>query len=279
MIGRAVRRASLLALVAGGVALAAPSVAAANPTCGSKVMHNVKLTGNMSCSGDALDVGKSGITIDLNGHTISGPGIGSTHYGVYISKHNNVTVENGTVASYYYGVLDQYTSGAKILHVKAMNDEYGLNIWYSVNGLIADSTATKSYDGVYLYENWYVTVDKTKAGNNSDYGVYDYYSHATLERVTANSNGSYGFYIDYPSAAGSKASTYYTILNSTADNNGYAGFYVYDNYGGQWPGANLIGNTANNDTTYGFYAEYRGSKGKGNHATGNSTNCDRVPCG
>ena len=42
-------------------------------------------------------------------------------------------------------------------------------------------------------------------------------------------------------------------------------------------GDTVKGNTANNNSSYGFYAEYW-AKGSSNHATGNGTNCYRVHC-
>jgi hypothetical protein len=268
-----IRRPALLAAAVAAAALAAPAVASANPACGSTVTHNVTLHSDMTClSSDGLDVGKSGVTINLNGHTITGT---SSYDGINNYHHNNVTVENGTVRDFDYGVLYEYTAGSRILHVKALNIAYdGIGFWYSTNGLIDRSTATGGSYGLYLYQNYKVNVTNSKAHNNT-YGVYDYYSHATLDNVTANSN-QYGFYIDYPLATGtSKKPAYYLIRNSTANNNSYAGFYIYDNYGREYL-ADLIGNTANNNSSYGFYAEYR-TKGSHNHAHGNGTNFYRVP--
>lgn len=275
MLSRATLRASWVALAVGGLALAAPSVAGANPACGSTVTHSVTLTADMTCtSSDAIDVGKSGITINLNGHTITGPS--GTYYGVYDSGYGHVTIENGTVQNFNDGVHVESSSDSKILKIKAHGaSEAGIAYWYSLDGVIDHSGASHngSY-GIYLYENTNVNVTNTPATHNSGYGVYDYYSVATLNHVTANTNGSEGFYVDYPAAySGSGA---YLIENSTANNNGNIGVEIYDNLP-QWQyQADLIANTANDNTNYGFYGEYW-VKGSHNHATGNGTqNCYRV---
>ncbi len=269
-----IRRLALLVLMAGSVALVAPGAAAANPACGSTVTHSITLHSNMYCpTSDGLDVGKSGVTINLNGHKITGGGT-SSYSGVYAYHYNNITVENGKVEAFEYGVLDEYTSGSKILHVTSSGAYYGLNIWYSRVGLIDRSTVDGAYYGIYLYQDYKAKVTHSKAHGNS-YGVYDYYSHSTLDGVTANSN-TYGIDIDYPLVTGSsKKPAYYLIRNSTANNNTSDGFYIYDNYGPAYQ-ADLTGNTANNNGSYGFYAEYR-AKGAHNHAHGNSTNFYRVP--
>ena len=99
-----------------GAALVAPGVAAANPACGATVKHNVTLTGDMDCSASAssgIVIGKAGITINLNGHTLTGPNDGS-YYGIDNSSgYDKVTVENGTVKNYEYDVLYEYTDGRK----------------------------------------------------------------------------------------------------------------------------------------------------------------------
>ena len=276
MIGKAARRASVVAMAVGGLALAAPGVAGANPTCGSTVTHSVTLTADMSCpASSGVLVGKSGITINLNGHTITGPTSG-TNYGVYDDGYARVTIENGTVQNFYDAVHVESSSQSKILKIKAHGAQNaGIAYWYSLDGVIDHSGAShNSTYGIYLYENTNVSATNSTATNNSTYGVYDYDSSATHNHVTASNNGSYGFYIDYPAAYTSSGP--YVIKNSNATHNGYAGVYVADNLP-QWEyQADLIANTANDNTDYGFFASYW-ALGSHNHASGNGVrNCLRV---
>jgi hypothetical protein len=133
-------RSMLLALALGGAALAVPSVAAANPACGATVKHNVTLTGDMDCSAsgtNGINVGKSAITINLNGHTLTGPG-GDTccTFGIEDSSvgYDKVTLENGTVRDFYGAVRFYYTTGAQFLHVKALHKNEGLDVENSQDG-------------------------------------------------------------------------------------------------------------------------------------------------
>ncbi len=48
----------------------------ANPVCGQTVTESIVLTADLKCSGTGLRVEGQNITIDLNGHTISGSGVG-----------------------------------------------------------------------------------------------------------------------------------------------------------------------------------------------------------
>src|SRR4051794_41124159 len=82
----AVTKAGLAALVAGaaltaGLGLAATPAAAVTGSlsCGSVVPTSVALQHALiGCQGDGLVIRASDITIDLNGHLISGPGTGTT---------------------------------------------------------------------------------------------------------------------------------------------------------------------------------------------------------
>lgn len=81
---RALRTWLLAVLGVGVLALIEPAVAAANPRCGSTLTHSVTLTANMVCrASDGLVVGRSRITINLNGHTIKAPAGTSPYYGIY----------------------------------------------------------------------------------------------------------------------------------------------------------------------------------------------------
>ena len=43
-------------------------------SCGQVIKQSVKLTANLDCKTDGIIVGADGITIDLNGFTLNGPG-------------------------------------------------------------------------------------------------------------------------------------------------------------------------------------------------------------
>jgi len=94
--------AALVALAAVGSAQARPAVGTLH--CGDTVKASVKLANDLvGCTGSGLIAGADNITIDLNGHTISGtdkptPGTG----GVQIDKHANVKILNGTITGFHF---------------------------------------------------------------------------------------------------------------------------------------------------------------------------------
>src|SRR4051812_47901775 len=87
------------AAVAAAVAFSVPASAQAL-TCGQTVTKNVKLTEDLDCSAggtNGLEVGKSGVTIDLNGHSIIGAGGDDGFEGVESVGFNEVTIKDGSI--------------------------------------------------------------------------------------------------------------------------------------------------------------------------------------
>lgn len=59
-----------------------------------------------SSTGAAITVRCSNVTIDLNGHTISGNSLDNSFaYGIRADEQTNVNIENGTIRGFFYGVL------------------------------------------------------------------------------------------------------------------------------------------------------------------------------
>ncbi len=273
---------ALAACIAAGALLALPVAAqAANPACGSTITHDVKLTADMDCSASnttGLEIGKAGLTVDLNGHSLIGPDALTVYTGIDdTAGYDRLTIKNGSVRGYGENVYIEYSTGSRILHVHAGSTSaysyYGIDLEYSANTVVDHSTAAIGYasgSAFYLYENTGVTLKNSKvaAMPSSATGVYDYESSSKIVNVKAN-GGDYGFDIDYPLGS--------VIKDSTANGNNY-GFYVSDNFPTVIYQATLSDNKANNNNAYGFYADLP-AKGSGNRATGNGTaNCHHVTC-
>lgn len=70
--------------------------------CGQVLTQSTLVTNDLSqCLGDGLVIGAPRIIVDLGGHTIDGVGLG---IGVHNDGHSSVTVRNGTVEDFDYGV-------------------------------------------------------------------------------------------------------------------------------------------------------------------------------
>ena len=76
-------------------------------SCGEVITKSVKLSANLDCKTDGIIVGGNGITIDLNGYTIAGPGPASSKIGVMLANNNGVQVIGpGTITNFQAGILN-----------------------------------------------------------------------------------------------------------------------------------------------------------------------------
>src|SRR5262245_26190562 len=95
--------ACLAVLIALFVALVLPgaggSAVANSPQCGDTVTTDVVLTQDLVCPGDGLFVGtSSSVTLDLNGHSIRGSGVG---YGLFVLPSTSaIVIEGGTIRNF-----------------------------------------------------------------------------------------------------------------------------------------------------------------------------------
>jgi parallel beta-helix repeat protein len=91
-----------------GVRTAVPSHRSARPdvsvavACGASVVADLKLDEDLTCPGDALFVDGDGIKIDLQGHTITGAGVG---VGITVRGHHDVSISRGTIQNFLTGVF------------------------------------------------------------------------------------------------------------------------------------------------------------------------------
>ncbi|MGZ5485664.1 MAG: hypothetical protein ACXWFB_07120, partial [Nitrososphaeraceae archaeon] len=105
---------------------------ALSPSCGQVITQNVVLTSNLNCAEtDGLIVNAGDIVIDLNGHTISGPDIGSetqasSKVGIMIPNMNNVVVQDGTIEGFQAGILMTGSQNVEVKGMVAKNNQIGL---------------------------------------------------------------------------------------------------------------------------------------------------------
>ncbi|GAB7189327.1 hypothetical protein NUM3379_00330 [Kineococcus sp. NUM-3379] len=84
--------------------------------CGDVLLRSVRLAADLTCpAGRGIVVAADGVDVNLNGHTLTGPGAGEAgtpapHVGLDV-RGRGVTVRNGTVAAWGYGVRVGADSG------------------------------------------------------------------------------------------------------------------------------------------------------------------------
>ena len=189
-----VARLGVLALVA-AVACQAAQVPAPSPsrsypsregTCAMRVTESFTLANDLTCTGDAVVVAADNVTVDLGGHTLTGPGMGPQTWplpqldsvGVRVSGHTGVTIRNGKTTAFSTGVYFIEVRSSSIEKVTTLRNRFGFYIHASHKITVKDSDVEFNIYGLHLQNS-----DDCVLVNN------------LLARQTYNSPGGYGLYL------------------------------------------------------------------------------------
>ncbi len=278
---RAILGVALSLLMLGAV----PSVVlAAQPSCGDTLLVNTTLTANLDCSGyngTALTMGAPDIVLNLNGKTITGPAGDEGWVGVDTNSYNRTTIRNGKINHYRYGVLVNDSNKTVVKGIQMLgenNNDYGVFMTYSNKSVLKNlnisgvrygvkaeygaqntiMTSTLQGDlgngmGLWLYQEARDTVSGNQFRGYE--GVYDYGSQRTVYTANASNNNTFGYYTDCDGQGT------VVMTNNTANGNSTYGFYANSCYTLDHPiddyiGSRFVGNSATNGGGYGFYTEY-----------------------
>src|SRR4030095_4957023 len=75
---------------------------ASSTECGATLLTDLNLKNDLTCSGDAIIVAADDIRINLNGHTITGSGVG---IGITIREKQHISIVGGTVRGFVTGIF------------------------------------------------------------------------------------------------------------------------------------------------------------------------------
>lgn len=113
-------------------------------SCGDTVTSDVRLTADLHCTAGyyALHVPTSGVTIDLNGHTLSGDtGIP----GISIYNASSVTIKGpGKIRGFSIGVYGQRSHALKVMGVDFEDNVAGASISHALSNTFAGNTFSRS---------------------------------------------------------------------------------------------------------------------------------------
>jgi len=154
------------------------------------------LTGNLATSmtsGNAIDIQTNNVTIDLNGFKLGGlaAGTGTTTYGINANQRKNITIRNGSIRGFFYGIFlnDNYpytaSQGNLIEYIRAEQNTY-IGIYARGRGNIVrhnqvvdtgGRTPANNAYGIAIYGPGARTLDNdisatAATGANSGYALY-----------------------------------------------------------------------------------------------------------
>ena len=194
--------------------------------CGDTVQSSYTLPGNLDCSDtNGLMIGHDGITLNLNGHTISGtPGDELT--GVLIQGHSNVVIKNGTIKGFSTGVWWLGPGGGTVQGLRLI-DNVGTGIVSGVGAgplVITGNIVTGSSFGFSVPNccgtgSLKATITNNVVSGNSNDGIH-LQTSAVGSVVSGNrvlSNTNTGIYVNAPGA---------TVTGNVSNGN-VVGMYVF----------------------------------------------------
>ena len=79
--------------------------------CGASVVSDLKLGNDLNCAGDALLINADGVTLDLNGHVVTGSGAGN---GITVRARHDIVIKGGIIASFASGIFVAQSSNVTI---------------------------------------------------------------------------------------------------------------------------------------------------------------------
>ena len=99
-------------------ALFATPAAASHVNCGDVLTQDTTLDSDLVCPADALKIGADGVTLDLAGHTITGPGTSSGAVAVDdILGFDGLTVTDGVIRGFSTAVRAHDSTGGELSHL------------------------------------------------------------------------------------------------------------------------------------------------------------------
>jgi len=159
--------------------------------------HVYTLSGDVSSGGTCFTIGADNVTLDCDGHSITGNGSG---YGINNSVGYNYTaVKNCIVENFSEGI--DFENGASFGTISnntaTSNGDGGIQLVSSSNNTIVNNTFNSNWIGALL-----------RSGSNYNF----------IANNTAGPNGEYGIYLE--------SSSNNTIANNTVDSN-HQGIMIY----------------------------------------------------
>ncbi|WP_165821285.1 right-handed parallel beta-helix repeat-containing protein [Nocardioides gansuensis] len=176
-----------------------PTPVADRVTCGQILTRSTRLLNDLvDCGGHGLIVGAPGITIDLDGHVVDGLGLDA---GILNNGHDDVTITNGLVTQFLYGVQLNPGTARNVVHGLRVegNDEAGIALSDADQGTdgntIRDNSIVANEIGVALYTGTRHAVirDNTLAANLGEGAiVLEFASENLIEGNQIGQSGASG---------------------------------------------------------------------------------------
>jgi nitrous oxidase accessory protein NosD len=174
---------AIAALLAVALAATSAPAAAASLACGATITANTTLHADLrNCPNDGLVIGADNITLDLNGHRVSGDGapVASCPDGAFCdvgidntAGHSGVTIRNGAIRRFDVGLFAIGGSGNRIYSLSsASQSSFGIIVGDSSDSrLDHDSSTNDGVSGILVFDSQRLRIDHNSITGTSGYAV------------------------------------------------------------------------------------------------------------
>ena len=262
------------AVAAAFLAVTVPPAGAQNLSCGSTITKSTKLTKDVTgCPGVGLKIGADGITLDLDGHTVSaGAKRNPKAHGILNEGHDRVTIRGGTVRGFgAYGVRLSHADANVVESMRLVENFTGVGLFESDGGVVTRNVIVGAkFVGANLTGGSGDRIVDNDIRNSAGAGVFVHSSPAETgrrHRIQGNALSGNGIAI-HPGPQRTR------VLGNTITGVAADGIISFE------PSTQLGGNSAVNNLLRGINAPNGALDAGGNTAQGNGQNpqCVGVVC-
>jgi parallel beta-helix repeat protein len=128
---------------------------------------------------ESVEINTSSITLDCNGHSITGNGGG---YGIYLHQKNNTTIENCIIINFSTGIelyhfpfdFEAFTKNNNLSNNVIFGNSLGIHLFYADHNTLIDNNVHSNREGIFLDFSSGNTLHNNKMTDNQyNFGVYD----------------------------------------------------------------------------------------------------------
>jgi parallel beta-helix repeat protein len=167
------------------------------------------LTADLTFDGSGIIIGADKITLDLGGHTLTGPGKGPwiwpepalSSVGIQLTDRKGITIRNGQVKEFSTGLLIETSEGIVVQDITSSLNHYGIYLWNSDNNILRENNVTSNIYGLHLMGSRENRIVKNHMFDNhynspGGYGICLIASSSnTVTENTIDSNGTQGIWL------------------------------------------------------------------------------------
>jgi parallel beta-helix repeat protein len=302
-------------------AISAGQALADHVHCGDVITQDTRLDSDLvDCPGSGIVIGADGVTLDLGGHVVDGTrvGLGDDSGINNAAGHDGVTIKNGTVQEFQFGVLvedavgvtvsrlvvtDSISNGILLIRAQecvveknlgARNAGGSVNLVQSQHCLVEKNDAFETFSdrtsGILLFQSSHNTAQQNSAFGAFRAGVELGTADDNVVKKNSVSNNTLGVFVfDSNGNDLVKNSAVANFQSGLLVSSNSSGAIVESNSADQngedgihidSPGTLVAGNTANSNGDLGIQAVPGVTDGGGNKARGNGNplQCVNVRC-